>query len=91
MEFILLIILSVFIGYVFGIMRTIRHLKNMVDDHDFGNVKNLQKQQIPLLTTEKHGDTLYLFEKETDSFMCQGSSLEDLAKKLAEWLIYSQI
>lgn len=85
MESILLFMLAGFVGYVFGVMRTIRHLKHLLDEPDTINFKNLKKQEIPILTTEKHGDTLYLFEKETDNFMCQGSTLEDLAKKLAEY------
>lgn len=85
MEYLLLAIFCSFAGYVFGVIRTIRHLKRMLDEPESANMRDLDKQDIPILATEKHGDMLYLFEKRTDNFMCQGTSLEDLAKKLAEY------
>jgi hypothetical protein len=32
------------------------------------------------LQIESHGNLLYLFERETDKFICQGSTIEELAK-----------
>ncbi len=31
------------------------------------------------LTTETHGDTIFAYDTKTDNFVCQGSSLEELA------------
>lgn len=85
MEYLIFAIVCWFSGYVVGINRTIQHLKKAIDESEFENEQDLDKRDIPILATEKHGDMLYLFEKKTDSFMCQGTSLEDLAKKLAEY------
>ncbi len=43
-----------------------------------------QPEKVHKLQVEQHGDLLYLFDKESDSFICQGSSVQelcDLAKK----------
>lgn len=85
MELIIIILACIFFGYVVGVLRTIMHLKHALIDVESKDIKNLEKQDIPILNLEKHGDMLYLFEKSTDIFMCQGSSLEDLAKKLSEY------
>lgn len=39
---------------------------------------------IPKLYTEVKGNTIYLFEKETDKFQCQATTMEELAKLLVE-------
>ncbi len=84
MEFLFAFLLGLGVGYISGVVKTIGHLKHLLNKQETLE-SNLEKHSIPVLMTEKHGDTLYLFEKETDHFMCQGSSLEDLAKKLSEY------
>jgi hypothetical protein len=39
---------------------------------------------IPKLYTEVKGNTIYLFEKETDVFQCQATTMEELAELLVE-------
>ena len=36
------------------------------------------------LMVEEHGESLYLFDKETDEFICQGASVQELAKLALE-------
>lgn len=36
------------------------------------------------LMVEEHGELLYLFDKDTDEFICQGSSVQELAKLALE-------
>lgn len=36
------------------------------------------------LKTEKHGDMIYLFDHERDDFICQGRTIEELAKLAKE-------
>jgi len=38
------------------------------------------KKSVFKLAVEQHGDMLYLFDKEEDSFICQGTSVQELAK-----------
>jgi hypothetical protein len=40
---------------------------------------------IPELILEKHNNTYYLFDKKTDTFLCQSNDLNDLGKKLVEY------
>ncbi len=49
-------------------------------DHEEVNPEKL----VYKLMVEKHGDLLYLFDKETDEFICQGSSVQELAKLALE-------
>ena len=37
------------------------------------------------LKVEQHGDMLYLFDKESDDFICQASSVQELAKLASEY------
>ena len=36
------------------------------------------------MLVEKHGDILYLFDNDSDEFICQGSSVQELAKLAKE-------
>lgn len=85
MELLIVILAAVFFGYVIGVLKTIMHFKNALINPETINHSNLEKEQIPVLNVEQHGDILYLFEKETDNFMCQGPTLTDLAKNLSEY------
>lgn len=43
-----------------------------------------QPEKVYKLKVEQHGDMLYLFDKESDDFICQGNTIQelcDLAKK----------
>jgi hypothetical protein len=42
------------------------------------------KNKIILVNIEKHGDTLYLFEKDTDRFIAQGKTTEEIMKHCKE-------
>jgi nucleotide-binding universal stress UspA family protein len=42
------------------------------------------KDKIILVNIEKHGDTLYLFEKDTDRFIAQGKTTEEIMKHCKE-------
>ena len=45
--------------------------------------------QFPKLYIEKTGTQYYLFEKNTDVFKCQSSTMDDLAKKYYEYTKYA--
>lgn len=46
--------------------------------------KDMKTEEIISIVTEKHGDGIYAFDEKSDTFLCQGNTIEDLAKKLRE-------
>lgn len=49
------------------------------------NKEKLKKLVLPCGSIEQHGDILYLFDKNTNEFMCQGDSVKELASKLLDY------
>lgn len=43
------------------------------------------QETIPIFVTEPHENTILLYDKLTNKFICQGVSLEDLASKVVEY------
>lgn len=43
------------------------------------------EKAIHMLKIDKGGDILYLFDKDTDEFICQGSTIEELATRAKEY------
>ena len=41
-------------------------------------------KRIPKMFTEYEGNSVYLYMKDTGNFVCQGDSLEELARKIAK-------
>jgi hypothetical protein len=48
------------------------------------NNKDVKAVALRKLQVETHHDILYLFDSESDVFICQGSTIEDLAKQAKE-------
>lgn len=44
------------------------------------STKDIVVRYIPILKTEIHGDIIYAYKLEDDSFVCQGKTLEELAE-----------
>lgn len=59
----------------------ISEIKKVNDDED----EPVAGSQVGKLVVEAHGDVLYLFEKDTDNFICQGKTLPELAKGANEY------
>jgi len=84
------------VGFALGKIHTYFHvakaLREFADDHGVDIEKELKKvneeakpeKLVYKLMVEKHGDMLYLFDKESDEFICQGSSVQELAKLAQE-------
>lgn len=68
--------LSFFFGYQLGISK----IKVMIADKVFEEIR--AKAIIPVCVAECVEQNYYLYEKDTDKFMCQASSLEELPKSL---------
>jgi hypothetical protein len=88
MELLLTLLLAVFIGYLIGHVSTIWKLRQLIQEAataegiDLDEV-TLEKDNIVevyKLEVEEIDSTLYLFERETKDFVCQGSTVEELAK-----------
>lgn len=85
----LILLLGFFVGYAVGTLRAYlkfaREIKDAADAIGIDLDQELEIQQpkeklVYKLAVEKHGETLYLFDKEEDSFICQGSNVQELAK-----------
>lgn len=74
------------LGYQIGITVTAYRLRHLVykEAKSRGLLKEIdlsleEKPEVAQLFVEKSNGTLYLFERDTDTFICQGSTLEELA------------
>lgn len=86
----IIFILFVFLaGYFLGTIRTYikfaREMKEAADSLGIDLDKELTKKETPektvyKLIVEKHGNMLYLFDREKNDFICQGSSIQELAE-----------
>lgn len=56
-------------------------IKNKQERNSTGTVKYI----VHALETEVHGDTIYLFDKEKNDFICQAKSIEECAQLAKEF------
>lgn len=90
--------IGVMVGNAWASFKFVRALKDAADEagidleKEITNYKTTQKV-VYKLAVEKHGDTLYLFDKEEDSFICQGSSIQELAKLAKQYnnIVYAAV
>lgn len=89
MDLILLIFLSGFTGYMIGYLSTIWKLRGLIKDvaksegidlNDDFTIKEKKIVEVYKLEIEEINQVLYLFDRETKDFVCQGSSIDELAK-----------
>ena len=91
---ILLLVVAFQAGKHYGYFKIVKLMKEVAEEQgldlekELGLVKEREEQNqtdtVHKLQVEQHGDLLYLFDKESDNFICQGSSVQelcDLAKK----------
>lgn len=76
----LFIILIFAAGFIAGEMVLAYKLKNLLEDYiELEREEEEETTKIFKLKTEKINDVLFLYDT-TDNFVCQGSTLEELAK-----------
>lgn len=70
----------------------VRMMKNL-NDEDNEVVTEVSKPAVYKLEVETHGETLYLWDRENNSFVCQGKTLEELAKFAKDYkqIIYASV
>lgn len=62
-------------------LRTVRaylEVKNEILRTELEEIQKKVKEKFIHVNIEKHGDVFYLFEKETDRFIAQGTSMDEL-------------
>ena len=94
METILLICIFI-IGYVLGQIRAMMKIGNIIreaaDNAGIDLEEELERRKQKLANTvkklevEQINDILYLYERDTNDFICQANSMEDLAKLANEY------
>jgi hypothetical protein len=77
-----LIMLGYAIGSLYTTFKFMRILRNAAKETGINldlEVEKLQKsKQVTKLFIDKHNDTLYLYDFETNDFVCQGKSMDEL-------------
>lgn len=81
------------IGYYVGVYVTVMKMLNLyaqltgseLSPEDIKNVGNEELEEVyHVFQTETHNNVLYLYNKDTDLFVCQASSFEELCKLCKE-------
>lgn len=78
-------------GYykIVSLMKQVAEEQGIDLEKELGIVKEQEednnKPAVYKLEVETHGNVLYLFDKETDQFICQGSSVQELATLAKEY------
>lgn len=91
MDFIAYIAIGWTLGCIYTNFKHFQNLRNIAAERGLDLDKMVEavvvqeEKSIPVLTVEKHGEIIYLFEKKTNTFVCQGFSMDELATKALEY------
>lgn len=85
MENILLIILSVVAGWFMCLFYLSYKVNQWLNEEQENNVSTTEEVKQTSGSIEQHGDVLYLFNKDTNAFLCQGYNVNELAKRLLDY------
>lgn len=89
MEYIFIFALGWFVGHTVLLWRFKQQIKKIAQSLGLSvensNSNDEDETDIPpLCVVERHGEELYLFDKRTNVFYCQASTLEELAESLCK-------
>lgn len=70
------------LGFFIGSMWMKNRIKKELIEHGIIKYKDSKSEKVTKLITEIHHNVIYVFEKGTDTFVCQGRSIDELAKKI---------
>lgn len=86
MDLIIVLICGFWLGTIFAVNRVRKQIHLIAKEQGitFDDEPKESVQKIPFLTVEKHGELLYLWNTYSNTFMCQGKSVEELAEKLVQ-------
>tara|TARA_R110000868_G_scaffold126775_2_gene334039 strand:- start:10 stop:351 length:342 start_codon:yes stop_codon:yes gene_type:complete len=85
---ILLYFIIFYLGIQFGELLTTLRIRHLISKIEMGEIiEEIQGEEteIKKLITEQINDVLYLYNHDTKDFICQGSSIEELAKMAKEY------
>lgn len=93
MEILLCLVIGYWIGKLHAYWDIVKAMRVLAEEHgiDFKGALDKDAKDDPeeklvyKLQVETHGEQLYLFDHETDEFICQGSSVQELAKLAKEY------
>jgi hypothetical protein len=86
MDYFLIFIVGFVLGANHAVYAIRRQLQNLIEeDKQLKNDDKNSSDVIPSLVLEKHGDMYYLFDKNTDAFLCQSNNITELGKNLFEY------
>lgn len=77
MEFITLA-LGLFVGIIYGWNLRERHAERVLNKFLEESTTKVAKDNYIPITIEKHNETFYVYNKETNTFMAQGSTRDEL-------------
>lgn len=77
-----LLLWVIFWSFVFGIVR--RVLSNTDEEAETEEMVNKVMTKIHQIKQEQHGDLYYWFDKDTDAFLAQGSTDEEIKQHLKQ-------
>lgn len=78
----ILLVVAVFVSYYIGQVVMLLKLRQLAVNEI---VTSAQAPAVKQLFVERMDNVLYLYERELGSFICQGSTLEELAKLAKEY------
>lgn len=85
MDYLLIFLSGFFAGIQYFGWHIRKHIKQLAKEEGVELEDGpANEQELPLMKTELHGNTIYLYDK-SNQFVCQGSTLDELAKKVLEY------
>jgi hypothetical protein len=82
---ILLYFIIFYLGIQFGEILTTLRIRHLISKIELEETHPSDETEIKKLITEQINDVLYLYNHDTKDFICQGSSIEELAKIAKEY------
>ena len=80
------VLFFVFIGYLVGYVHSLFRVRKIISDIaeesgiDLDEKPEPVKSKVRKLEVQQINDMLYLYERDTNDFICQANTIEDLAK-----------
>ena len=79
-EFLSFFIQFVFWIFVISVVRDAIIKYRELEDKEIDSIKSQRVKMIHFIKQEKHGDLIYWFDHETDAFLGQGASVEEITE-----------
>lgn len=90
MDYLIFFLLGWAIGSMYTTYKHLKAIKQIAEEQGINfddmvnNIAKTEAQTVPVFIAEKQGSIIYLYDKKSNTFVTQGSSYEELAKKTME-------